>query len=78
MLQPQIPVAVSDVSITYTAGKKRDPMIQKALNVPGETIIRRSIKGAANIGLHLREVLLPVAADDLQPAKARDVLIGWN
>ena len=78
MLQSQIPVTVSNVPIAHAAGKERSPFIYKMMNVPGEALIRGGIKGAANVRFHLCEVLLPVTAYDLQPAKACNVFSGWD
>ncbi len=61
--------------ITYTAGEEGRALFQKATNVADDTVIGESIKRTTDVWPHLFEVLLPVATYDLQPAKARDVLI---
>ena len=59
----------------YTAGEEGRALFQKATDIPDDVVIGVSVEGATNVWPHLLEVLLPVAAYDLQPAKARDVLI---
>ena len=75
MLQQQVTVAITDMPILHAAGEEERTLFHKATDVGNDAIIGESIKCAANKRPHLRKVLFSIATNDLQSAKARDLLV---
>src|SRR5450755_106108 len=75
MLEAQITVTIANAPVTYAFGKEGGACIHKTTDVGGDALIRRCTDTAPNIRFHLREVLFPVAANNIQTAKAGYMLI---
>ena len=75
LLLASVAVTVTDAPLIDTTAKKCCPVVHEATNVAGDQIVRVSINGAANVGLHLFKVLFPVAPNDFKATKAGDVFI---